>query len=134
MSLARAISRGAFLNARFGVNGTQNAARSFGTDATGRVASDISDSPKAFSGEVDTGSTQKTRPTLIGVLARACVGQRYIRAPRAAECRALRAPAPARPVPPYRRARTNCRRPGSWKTPRTPAGTMAWPVVPGLRL
>src|SRR3954463_8707308 len=41
MSFARMIRRGAFLNARFGVNGTQKAARSFGTDATGRVASDI---------------------------------------------------------------------------------------------
>src|SRR4051812_31810508 len=41
MSFARAISRGAFLNARFGVKGTQNASRSFGTVATGRVASDI---------------------------------------------------------------------------------------------
>src|SRR6267154_950092 len=41
MSLARTISRGAFLRARLGVNGTQKASRSFGTDATGRVASDI---------------------------------------------------------------------------------------------
>src|SRR3954453_21519577 len=43
MSLARAISRGFFLNARLGVNGTKNASRSFGTvGASGRVASDIS--------------------------------------------------------------------------------------------
>src|SRR5256885_15608468 len=43
MSLARAISRGAFLKARLGVNGTKNASRSFGTvGASGRVASDIS--------------------------------------------------------------------------------------------
>src|SRR6185295_14698872 len=41
MSLARAINRGAFLNARLGVNGTQKASRSFGTDATGRAASGI---------------------------------------------------------------------------------------------
>src|SRR4051794_16775719 len=42
MSLAREISRGFFLNARFGVNGTQNASRSFGTvGASGRVASDM---------------------------------------------------------------------------------------------
>src|SRR5215216_5314551 len=43
MSLARAISRGAFLKARLGVNGTQKAARSLGTvAATSRVsASDI---------------------------------------------------------------------------------------------
>src|SRR6188472_1786179 len=42
MSFARAISRGAFLKARFGVNGTKNASRSFGTvGASGRVASDI---------------------------------------------------------------------------------------------
>src|SRR5262245_43523442 len=41
MSLARDISRGAFLNARFGVNGTQHDSRSFGTDETGRVARDI---------------------------------------------------------------------------------------------
>src|SRR3954451_1883240 len=43
MSLARAISRGFFLKARFGVNGTKNASRSFVTvGASGRVASDIS--------------------------------------------------------------------------------------------
>src|SRR6266849_4731637 len=42
MSLARTISRGAFLNARFGVNGTKNASRSFGTVvATCRGATDI---------------------------------------------------------------------------------------------
>src|SRR4051812_48828250 len=42
MSLARTISRGAFLNARFGVNGTKNASRSFGTvGATCRGATDI---------------------------------------------------------------------------------------------
>src|ERR1044072_9276172 len=41
MSFARTIRRGAFWNARFGVNGTQKACRSLGTDATGRVASDI---------------------------------------------------------------------------------------------
>src|SRR5215510_2119202 len=43
MSLARAISRGERLNARLGVNGTQKAARSFGTvAATSRVsASDM---------------------------------------------------------------------------------------------
>src|ERR1043165_1281457 len=41
MSFARTISRGAFLKARFGVNGTQKASRSFGTDARGRAASDI---------------------------------------------------------------------------------------------
>src|ERR1041384_3558743 len=46
MSLARAISRGFFLNARFGGNGTKNAWRSFGTvGASGRVASDIFFSP-----------------------------------------------------------------------------------------
>src|SRR5215210_2145858 len=43
MSFAREIRRGFFLNARFGVNGTQNASRSFGTvGASGRVASDMS--------------------------------------------------------------------------------------------
>src|SRR5215213_3722421 len=42
MFFAREISRGAFLNARFGVNGTQNASRSLGTiGASGRVASDM---------------------------------------------------------------------------------------------
>src|SRR5688572_4922578 len=41
MSFARAIRRGFFLKARLGVNGTQKASRSFGTDATGRVASAI---------------------------------------------------------------------------------------------
>src|ERR1044072_5214406 len=41
MSFARTISRGAFLKARFGVNGTQKASRSFGRDARGRAASDI---------------------------------------------------------------------------------------------
>src|SRR5436309_14400058 len=46
MSFARAISRGAFLKARFGVNGTKNASRSFGTvGASRRVASDIFISP-----------------------------------------------------------------------------------------
>src|SRR5438034_4123871 len=42
MPLARTIRRGAFLKARFGVNGTQKASRSFGTvGASGRVASDM---------------------------------------------------------------------------------------------
>src|SRR5690242_9623269 len=42
MSFARAISRGLCLKARFGVNGTKNASRSFGTvGASGRVASDM---------------------------------------------------------------------------------------------
>src|SRR5580700_8713591 len=41
MSLARAISRGARLNARFGVNGTQNASRSLGTAALRRLGSAI---------------------------------------------------------------------------------------------
>src|ERR1700752_2398580 len=43
MSFARAISRGFFLKARLGVNGTKNASRSFGpVGASGRAASDIS--------------------------------------------------------------------------------------------
>ena len=41
MSLARAISRGARLNARFGVNGTQKASRSLGTAALRRLGSAI---------------------------------------------------------------------------------------------
>jgi hypothetical protein len=36
--LEREISRGRFLNARFGVNGIQNAARSLGTSARGAAA------------------------------------------------------------------------------------------------
>src|SRR5262249_22346933 len=41
MSFARVISRGAFLKARLGVNGIQNASRSFGRASAARRAWDI---------------------------------------------------------------------------------------------
>jgi hypothetical protein len=48
MSLARTISRGARLNARFGVNGTQKASRSLGTAALRRSGSAIGLPPGAI--------------------------------------------------------------------------------------